>query len=60
MKKGTLQKRQEPNPTHHRSEGPYHNLEKTRESNTVLHQYLINQGQAGTQNRKEEYTTPFH
>ena len=28
MKDVILQKGQEPNPTHHRSEGPYHNLEK--------------------------------
>ena len=27
-KEGTLQKGQEPNPTHRRSEGPFHNLEK--------------------------------
>ena len=39
-KEGTLQKGQELNPTHRHSEGPYHNLEKIRASNTVLHQHL--------------------
>ena len=39
-KEGSLQKGQEPNLTHRRSEGPFHNLQKTRGNNIELHQCL--------------------
>ena len=44
-KEGAPQKEQEPNPTHRRSEGPYHNLEKivsTHQQNPHRHTHLNN------------------
>jgi len=50
---GTLQKGQEHNPTHRRSEEPYHNLEKTGGYNIELRQCLINRGQGGAQKNRQ-------
>ena len=53
-KEGTPHKGQEPNPTHRRSEGPYHNLEKTRGNNIELHQCSINRRQAERQKNRQK------